>query len=179
MQKTASVLGVVATTAGMMAAGSSAALADSEGNDGVTVLNDANIQVLAVQLCNNNIAVAGAVVPLGSPQDASCTNAPVADHPEQEQPPADEQPPEEEPPEEEQPPVDEPEEPEPEEPDVPDVPEPEEPDVPDVPQPAEPDVPQPEEPKAPAPGGQGGAPEEDLPSAPAPTVMEGHLPVTG
>ncbi len=163
MQKTASVLGVVATTAGMMAAGSSAALADSEGNDGVTVLNDANIQVLAVQLCNNNIAVAGAVVPLGSPQDASCTNAPVADHPEQEQPPADEQPPEEEPPEEEQPPVDEPEEPQ--------VPEPEEPDVPDVPQP--------EEPKAPAPGGQGGAPEEDLPSAPAPTVMEGHLPVTG
>ncbi|MHA6797942.1 hypothetical protein [Bounagaea algeriensis] len=165
MQKTASVLGVVATTAGMMAAGSSAALADSEGNDGITVLNDANIQVLAVQLCNNNIAVAGAVVPIGSSQDASCTNAPVSDHPEQEQPPADEEPPEEE-----QPPVDEPEEPEPEEPDVP-QPEPEEPDVPDVPQP--------EEPEAPAPGGQGGAPEEELPSAPAPTVMEGHLPVTG
>ncbi|GAB2740742.1 hypothetical protein GCM10027174_12730 [Salinifilum aidingensis] len=163
MQKTASVLGVAATTAGMMAAGSSAALADSEGNDGVTVLNDANIQVLQVQLCNNNIAVAGAVLPVGSPQEASCTNAPVADHPEQEQPPA-----------EEEPPVDEPEEPE-----VPDVPEP---DVPDVPEPDVPDVPEnprPEEPQSPEPGGQGGAPDEDLPSAPAPTVMEGHLPVTG
>nr|WP_228046949.1 hypothetical protein [Saccharopolyspora sp. HNM0983] len=55
--------------------------ADSADNDGVNVLNDNNLSVLPVQACNNDIAVLGAVVPVLSPSEAECTNAPVVDHP--------------------------------------------------------------------------------------------------
>ncbi|TDD92058.1 hypothetical protein E1202_03695 [Saccharopolyspora karakumensis] len=55
--------------------------ADSSDNDGINVLNDNNLSVLPVQACGNNVAVAGAVVPILSPQTAECVNAPILDHP--------------------------------------------------------------------------------------------------
>ncbi|KEI44700.1 hypothetical protein GU90_08570 [Saccharopolyspora rectivirgula] len=55
--------------------------ADSVDNDGINILNDNNISVLPVQACGNNIAVLGIVLPLLSPQDVNCVNAPIVDHP--------------------------------------------------------------------------------------------------
>ncbi|NHD17149.1 MULTISPECIES: hypothetical protein [Actinopolyspora] len=58
----------------------SPAMADSHDNDGINLLNDNNVSVLPVQLCNNNAAVLGLVAPIGSPQNAKCVNAPIVDH---------------------------------------------------------------------------------------------------
>ncbi len=79
------VAGVAGATAiGMMTLGATA-FADSANNDGVGLLNDDNISAVPVQACNNNIAAAiGVTAPILSPQEASCTNAPVVDHPSQE-----------------------------------------------------------------------------------------------
>lgn len=55
-------------------------MADSYDNDGINLLNDNNVSVLPVQLCNNNVAVLGLVAPIGSPQNAKCVNAPIVDH---------------------------------------------------------------------------------------------------
>ncbi|MFC7342398.1 hypothetical protein [Saccharopolyspora griseoalba] len=102
MRKTACTLGAFIVGAGVLTGGT--AFADSTDNDGVNIGNDNNASVLPIQLCGNNIAVLGAVVPIASPQNAVCTNAPIVDHPQQ--PPA-EEPPTEEPPTEE-PPTEEP-----------------------------------------------------------------------
>ena len=67
-------------SAGMMAL-APMANADSAGNEGVNLLNDDNISAVPVQLCNNDIAALGAVVPVLSPSQAECVNAPIADHP--------------------------------------------------------------------------------------------------
>ncbi|GAB2744629.1 hypothetical protein GCM10027174_17940 [Salinifilum aidingensis] len=78
------VAGVAGATAlGVMAFGATA-FADSADNDGVGLLNDDNISAVPVNLCNNNVAAAiGVTAPILSPQTASCTNAPVVDHPSQ------------------------------------------------------------------------------------------------
>ncbi|MBQ6643887.1 MAG: hypothetical protein IJH84_23030 [Saccharopolyspora sp.] len=55
--------------------------ADSADNDGVNLLNGNNVSVLPVQACGTNAAVAGAVVPILSPQPSQCVNAPLTDHP--------------------------------------------------------------------------------------------------
>ncbi len=55
--------------------------ADTYDNDGINILNDNNVSVLPIQACGNNVAVAGAVVPILSPQKAQCVNAPIVDHP--------------------------------------------------------------------------------------------------
>jgi hypothetical protein len=67
-------------TAGLLAFTPIAA-ADSADNDGVNVGNDNNVSLIPVQLCGNNVAVLGAVVPLLSPQVNECVNAPIVDHP--------------------------------------------------------------------------------------------------
>jgi hypothetical protein len=71
---------VAGTAAGLMAV-APLAHADSVDNDGINILNDNNISVLPVQACGNNIAVLGIVLPLLSPQDVNCVNAPIVDHP--------------------------------------------------------------------------------------------------
>ncbi|MFR9729974.1 hypothetical protein ACL03H_12150 [Saccharopolyspora sp. MS10] len=71
---------VAGAAAGLMAL-APIANADSADNDGVNVLNDNNISAVPVQLCGNNVAVLGAVVPILSPQTSQCVNAPVVDHP--------------------------------------------------------------------------------------------------
>lgn len=72
---------VAGTAAGLMAV-APLAHADSVGNDGINVLNDNNISAVPVQLCGNNIpAVIGVVLPVLSPQDVNCVNAPIVDHP--------------------------------------------------------------------------------------------------
>lgn len=70
---------VMAATAGVLALGGPA-FADSNDNDGINVLNDNNLSVLPVQLCNNDIAVLGAIVNLASPDVSQCTNAPILEH---------------------------------------------------------------------------------------------------
>ncbi|TDD93104.1 hypothetical protein E1202_00215 [Saccharopolyspora karakumensis] len=59
----------------------STAFADTADNDGVNLLDDNNISAVPVQACGNNVAVVGLTVPLLSPQNAECVNAPVVDHP--------------------------------------------------------------------------------------------------
>ena len=71
---------VAGAVAGLLAL-APVANADSEDNDGINVLNDNNVSVLPVQACGNNVAVLGAVVPIGSPQTVECVNAPILDHP--------------------------------------------------------------------------------------------------
>ncbi|GAA0513325.1 hypothetical protein GCM10011581_04000 [Saccharopolyspora subtropica] len=73
--------GIVAGAAAGLLAVAPAAYADSADNDGINILNDNNISAVPVQLCGNNVAVLGAVVPLLSPQLNDCVNAPIADHP--------------------------------------------------------------------------------------------------
>lgn len=67
-------------SAGLMAL-APMANADSADNEGVNALNDDNISAVPVQLCNNDVAVLGAVVEVLSPSQAECVNAPIADHP--------------------------------------------------------------------------------------------------
>nr|WP_246300736.1 hypothetical protein [Actinopolyspora biskrensis] len=57
------------------------ASADTKDNDGINILNDNNISAVPIQLCGNDIAVLGAVVPILSPEKSECVNAPVVDHP--------------------------------------------------------------------------------------------------
>ena len=102
MRKTACTIGAFIVGAGVLTGGT--AFADSTDNDGVNIGNDNNLSVLPVQLCGNNVAVLGAVVPIASPQNVACTNAPIVDHPQQ---PPSEEPPTEEPPT-EQPPTEQP-----------------------------------------------------------------------
>ncbi|MEU6131606.1 hypothetical protein ABZ805_20730 [Saccharopolyspora sp. NPDC047091] len=71
---------VAGAAAGLMAL-APIANADSADNDGVNLLNGNNISAVPVQLCGNNVAVLGAVVPVLSPQTSQCVNAPVVDHP--------------------------------------------------------------------------------------------------
>nr|WP_039789850.1 hypothetical protein [Actinoalloteichus spitiensis] len=56
------------------------ASADSYDNDGINILNDNNLSVLPIQLCGNNVAVLGVIIPIASPQINDCTNAPILDH---------------------------------------------------------------------------------------------------
>ncbi|WP_168586635.1 hypothetical protein [Saccharopolyspora sp. ASAGF58] len=72
---------IVAGAAAGLLALAPVANADSADNDGINIANDNNISVLPVQACGNNIAVAGAVVPIASPQLNNCINAPIVDHP--------------------------------------------------------------------------------------------------
>ncbi|RRO15521.1 hypothetical protein EIL87_15910 [Saccharopolyspora rhizosphaerae] len=72
---------IVATAAAGLLALAPAAYADSQDNDGINLLNDNNVSVLPVQLCGNNVAVVGAVAPIGSPSKPECVNAPIVDHP--------------------------------------------------------------------------------------------------
>lgn len=71
---------VTGAAAGLLAL-APVANADTADNDGINLLNDNNASVLPVQACGDNVAVAGAVVPLLSPQQSECVNAPVVDHP--------------------------------------------------------------------------------------------------
>ncbi len=71
---------VAGAVAGLLAL-APVANADSSDNDGVNVLNDNNVSVLPVQLCGNNVAVVGAVIPIASPSHTQCVNAPILDHP--------------------------------------------------------------------------------------------------
>lgn len=108
MRKTAYLAGALAMGTASMVIGGTQAFADSTDNDGVNVGNDNNLSLLPVQLCGNNIAILGAVVPIASPQNVVCANAPIEEGPSE--PPAEEptEPPETEPtPPTEQPPNDE------------------------------------------------------------------------
>lgn len=71
---------VAGAVAGLLAL-APVANADSEDNDGINLLNDNNVSVLPVQLCGNNVAVLGAVLPIASPNSSECVNAPIMDHP--------------------------------------------------------------------------------------------------
>lgn len=71
---------VAGAVAGLLAL-APVANADSEDNDGINVLNDNNVSVLPIQACGNNVGVLGAAVPIGSPQNVECVNAPILDHP--------------------------------------------------------------------------------------------------
>ncbi|MHA6798487.1 hypothetical protein [Bounagaea algeriensis] len=73
---------VAGAAAGMMAL-APMANADSVDNDGIGIANDTNLSVLPINACNNNVAVLGVTAPILSPQEASCTNAPIVDHPTQ------------------------------------------------------------------------------------------------
>jgi hypothetical protein len=65
------------------------AFADSAGNNGINVLNDDNVSVLPVQVCNNGeaVPVLSHVVDLfghsqvHSPDTTNCVDAPIVDHP--------------------------------------------------------------------------------------------------
>ncbi|WP_312864429.1 hypothetical protein [Saccharopolyspora phatthalungensis] len=72
---------IVAGAAAGLLALAPVANADSADNDGINILNDNNISAVPIQACGNNIAVAGAVVPIASPQLNQCVNAPIIDHP--------------------------------------------------------------------------------------------------
>lgn len=83
MRNKARVAGVVvAAAAGMMALGAPAFAGEAHGGvhhnheyNGVNLLNENNVQV-PVGVCNNNVAVLGAVVPILSPQTAGdCSTA--------------------------------------------------------------------------------------------------------
>ena len=78
MLKKAAIIGGAA--AGLMAL-APVANADTADNDGINLLNDNNLSVLPVQVCNSNVAVLGVVAPILSPQTGDCVNAPVVDHP--------------------------------------------------------------------------------------------------
>lgn len=70
-----------ATALGLVALGGTA-FADSADNEGVNLLDDNNASVVPIQACANNVsAVIGLTVPVLSPQQAQCVNAPVVDHP--------------------------------------------------------------------------------------------------
>ena len=71
---------VAGAAAGLMAL-APVANADTADNDGINLLNDNNLSVLPVQVCNSNVAVLGVVAPILSPQTGDCVNAPVVDHP--------------------------------------------------------------------------------------------------
>ncbi|PRW64906.1 hypothetical protein [Actinopolyspora mortivallis] len=77
LKKATAAVGVAA--AGMLAMAPIAS-ADSKDNDGINLLNDNNISAVPIQLCNNDVAVLGAVVPILSPSGAKCVNAPIVDH---------------------------------------------------------------------------------------------------
>ena len=81
MRKTAGTIGAFIVGAGVLTGGT--AFADSTDNDGVNIGNDNNASVAPIQLCGNNVAVLGAVVPIASPQNVACTNAPIVDHPQE------------------------------------------------------------------------------------------------
>ncbi|MEV0698240.1 hypothetical protein AB0I53_10010 [Saccharopolyspora sp. NPDC050389] len=80
MRTGARIAGVAAAAAAMMAI-ASPAFADSANNNGINLLDDNNVSAVPVQLCGNNVAVLGAVVPILSPQINNCVNAPIIDHP--------------------------------------------------------------------------------------------------
>ncbi|WP_235883902.1 hypothetical protein [Saccharopolyspora elongata] len=80
MRTGARIAGVAAAAAAMMAI-ASPAFADSANNNGINLLDDNNVSAIPVQLCGNNVAVLGAVVPIVSPQINHCVNAPIVDHP--------------------------------------------------------------------------------------------------
>ena len=163
MRKTACTIGAVVVGAGLLTGGT--AFADSADNDGVNIGNDNNASVLPIQLCGNNIAVLGAVVPTASPQNAACINAPIVDHPQQ--PPNEEKPPaEEKPPNMEEPCMEEPcmEEPCMEEPCMEEPPCVEEPCVEEPPTHGKPPA---------------DTSPEELPEAPTPVAVQGHHAVTG
>ncbi|MEV4647627.1 hypothetical protein [Saccharopolyspora sp. NPDC049357] len=89
MRKTAYLAGALAMGTASMVIGGTQAFADSTDNDGVNVGNDNNMSVLPIQLCGNNIAILGAVVPVASPQNVVCgANAPIVEGPSE--PPAEE-----------------------------------------------------------------------------------------
>ncbi|GAA4850499.1 hypothetical protein [Saccharopolyspora rosea] len=71
---------IAGAAAGLMAL-APVANADTADNDGINLLNDNDLSVLPVQVCNSNVAVLGAIVPILSPQTGDCVNAPVVDHP--------------------------------------------------------------------------------------------------
>jgi hypothetical protein len=71
---------VAGTTTGLLAL-APAAYADSTDNDGVNILNDNNISIAPVQLCDTDVVGLGVVVPVLSPQHTQCVNAPLVDHP--------------------------------------------------------------------------------------------------
>ncbi|MDI2032858.1 hypothetical protein QFW96_29850 [Saccharopolyspora sp. TS4A08] len=72
---------IVAGAAAGLLALAPMANADSSDNDGVNILNDNNVSAVPVQLCGNNVAALGAVVPIASPNSSECVNAPIVDHP--------------------------------------------------------------------------------------------------
>ncbi|WP_433871407.1 hypothetical protein [Saccharopolyspora sp. CA-218241] len=78
MLKKAAIVGGAA--AGMLAL-APMAHADSAGNDGINILNDLNINAVPINLCGNNVAILGVIVPVASPQTSDCNNAPIVDHP--------------------------------------------------------------------------------------------------
>ncbi|MEB3368239.1 hypothetical protein [Saccharopolyspora mangrovi] len=81
MRTAARIAGVAGAATAMLAL-AGPAFADSADNEGVNGANDNNISAVPVQLCGDNVAVLGAVVPVLSPQTPKCVNAPVVDHPE-------------------------------------------------------------------------------------------------
>ncbi|GAA4855021.1 hypothetical protein GCM10023222_01120 [Saccharopolyspora cebuensis] len=86
MRTSVRILAATAATAALMAIGSPA-FADGGyghhhhggGNDGVNLLNDNNLNLLPLNLCGNNVAVLGIIVPIASPQSPDCLNAPIVD----------------------------------------------------------------------------------------------------
>ncbi|MDI2032093.1 hypothetical protein QFW96_25960 [Saccharopolyspora sp. TS4A08] len=91
MRKTAYMAGALAVGTAGMVIGGTQAFADSTDNDGINIGNDNNTSVLPIQLCGNNIAILGAVVPVASPQNVVCAaNAPIEEGPSE--PPAEEPP---------------------------------------------------------------------------------------
>ncbi|APU12896.1 MULTISPECIES: hypothetical protein [Actinoalloteichus] len=68
--------GAVAAAAAGLLMLAPAAHAGSYDNDGINILNDNQLSVLPIQLCGNNVAILGAIIPIASPQISHCTNAP-------------------------------------------------------------------------------------------------------
>jgi hypothetical protein len=72
------ICGAAAVAAGLMSIGAPA-FADSADNDGVNLLNDNNTSILPIQLCDANLLEVA--VPIFSPTNTNCVNAPLVDHP--------------------------------------------------------------------------------------------------
>jgi hypothetical protein len=72
---------VIAGSATGLMALAPVAYADSSDNDGVNIGNDNNITVAPIQTCSLGLEGVGALVPMLSPENNNCVNAPLVDHP--------------------------------------------------------------------------------------------------
>lgn len=101
LSKARTITGVVAAAAGLLALATPAFAADVDHNseyNGINAGNGNNVQV-PIGVCNNNVALLGLVVPIGSPQTVGHCSTAVIDqsHKPSEESPTEESPTEEKP----------------------------------------------------------------------------------